>query len=64
MSSLEIAELTGKLLGHVTRDIRTMLDEIGEDAPKFGAIYSDAYGREKSCYRLIQFWRGVLHLRL
>ena len=33
MTSREIAELTGKELGHVHRDIRAMLDELKKDDP-------------------------------
>lgn len=35
MSSLEIAELTGKRHAHVLRDIRGMFDELGIE-PNFG----------------------------
>lgn len=52
MSSREIAELTGKRHDHVMRDIRKMLEALGKDAPSFGAIYQDAYGREQQEYRL------------
>lgn len=52
MSSLEIAQITGKEHGHVMRDIRTMLDELGIDESKFGAIYVDAQNRQKPCYFL------------
>jgi len=52
MSSREIAELCEKRHDHVIRDIEKMLAELGEDAPKFGAIYQDAYGRDKKEYRL------------
>lgn len=47
MSSREIADLCDKRHDHVMRDITKMLEELGEDAPKFGGIYLDAYGREK-----------------
>lgn len=52
MTSVEIAELTGKKHFHVIRDINHMLNEIEEDASKFGGIYFDAYGREKPMFRL------------
>lgn len=52
MTSREIAELTGKRHDHVMRDIRKMLEALGKDAPSFGAIYKDAYGRDQQEYRL------------
>jgi phage antirepressor YoqD-like protein len=52
MSSREIAELCEKRHDHVLRDVEKMLAELREDAPKFGAIYLDAYGREQREYRL------------
>ena len=52
MSSREIAELTGKEHFNVNRDIRNMLEELGEDTFKFEGIYLDAYNREKPCYYL------------
>jgi anti-repressor protein len=52
MSSLDIAEITGKEHGHVMRDIRSVLNEAGIDASSFGAIYLDAYNRDKPCYSL------------
>ena len=52
MSSREIAELTGKEHPNVMRDIRGMLEELGEDALRFEDIYSDAYGRGQPCFNL------------
>jgi anti-repressor protein len=54
MTTVEIAELTGKRHDHVMRDTKAMLSELYEeqDLPKFGGIYRDAYNREKPCFRL------------
>ena len=52
MSSLEIAERTGKRHDHVMRDIRTMLDELGGTGPRFGGSYKDSTGRTLPCYEL------------
>ena len=52
MTSLEIAELTGKEHGHVKRDIVNMLELLNKDASSFGYIYLDSYKREQSGYRL------------
>ena len=44
MSSREIAELTGKELGHVNRDIRAMLDSLQDD-PELEHVREDQDGR-------------------
>lgn len=52
MSSREIAELCEKEHAHVMRDIRVMLDGLGEGQSKFGSTYLDAQGKERACYLL------------
>jgi len=52
MSSIEIAELTGKRHDHVIADIRTMLDELGIQSPEFSGDYIDARNRAKPCFNL------------
>nr|WP_275415032.1 Rha family transcriptional regulator [Novacetimonas pomaceti] len=52
MSSREIAELTGKQHAHVMRDIRAMLEQVGEGQSKFGSTYLDAQGKARECYNL------------
>ncbi len=52
MTSLEIAEQTGKNHPDVLRDIRNMLDKLEIDESKFASIYLDKYLREQKCFRL------------
>ena len=54
MSSLDIAETTGKRHDHVMRDIRNMLTELhGEnDVPRFGGVYAGANGEDRPCFNL------------
>lgn len=51
MSSVEIAELTGKKHAHVMRDIRVVLEGVGGQS-NFGSTYSDAQGKSRDCYAL------------
>lgn len=52
MSSLEIAELTGKEHKHVLRDIDSLLEQ-GVDKSNFGlSSYSDSLGRNQRMYQL------------
>lgn len=52
MSSLEIAELTGKRHDHIMRDIESQLTQLNLDLPTFGGIYLDNYKREQRCFNL------------
>lgn len=52
MSSIEIAELTGKRHDHVIRDTELMFSELELDAPKFGAVYQGGNGQARKCYSL------------
>lgn len=52
MSSLEIAELTGKEHRNVLADIRKVLDEAGISAADFSAVYKNQQGRETPCFNL------------
>ena len=61
MSSLEIANLTGKRHTHVIRDIREMCESIKDDpdlvhelnihAPHFWGTYKTKQGNEYGCFR-------------
>jgi len=52
MSSLEIAELTGKRHDHVMADIRKMLDDLELQYPEFSGHYKDGRGRTQDCFYL------------
>jgi phage regulator Rha-like protein len=52
MSSREIAELTGKQHLHVMRDIRALLDDLGEGESNFGCTYLDAQGKQRPEFKL------------
>lgn len=52
LSSLEIAEKTGKRHDHVIRDIESTLEAAGIGAPRFGGTYLDSQNKERPCYYL------------
>ena len=52
MSSLEIAELTGKQHRHVKRDIEKMLSDLQLDIPKFGQVSTNEQNQQVSSYQL------------
>ncbi|MDD1150379.1 Rha family transcriptional regulator [Pseudomonas sp. TNT2022 ID357] len=52
MSSVEIADLTGKLHKNVLADIRLMLTELEIDSAEFSAQYKDSTGRFLPCFKL------------
>ncbi len=52
MTSREIADVTGKKLYHVNRDILAMLNELDLDKSKFGSIYFDNKNRQQVEYVL------------
>lgn len=63
MTSLEIAELTGKRHDHVTRDIKNMLNELFPNGglPNFGDTYIDPQNKQKyPMYRLNKHYTLVL----
>ena len=60
MSSLQIAELTGKTHSHVMRDFRTILEQ-GVSESNFGlGSYTDANNNQRPCYNLTK--KGCLIL--
>ena len=52
MSSLEIAELTGKDHKNVLNDIRRILEEVEIDRLRFESIFLDSYKRQQVCFNL------------
>lgn len=52
MSSLVIAEITGKAHKEVMRDIRATLAQVGIDERKFALYYFDRTNRRRPCYGL------------
>jgi len=52
MSSLQIAEITGKNHPDVMRDIRNTLEQAGIGLSKFASSYHNAQNKEQPCYLL------------
>lgn len=52
MSSVEIADLTGKRHDHVIRDIKSMLADLNIGAPTFGGTYRDSQNKDRPCFNL------------
>jgi phage regulator Rha-like protein len=52
MSTLEIANLTGKQHSHVLRDADKMLEELGVGASKFGSAYQTEQNKTARCLNL------------
>lgn len=52
MSSLEIAEMTGKRHADVMRDIDRELAKLGEDERRFASVYLGGNGERRPCYTL------------
>ncbi|WP_299231678.1 Rha family transcriptional regulator [uncultured Halomonas sp.] len=60
MSSREIAELTGKRHHHVVRDVRAMIDALG-DEPDLGHLREEKDARGyTSCFHLDRYYSEVL----
>lgn len=52
MTSLAIAEMTGKRHADVLRDIDRELSKLGEDERKFASVYLAGNGERRPCYAL------------
>ncbi len=52
MSTLDIAELTGKQHSHVMRDVKSMLEALQVSQSSFGRTYFDAQNKERPYYNL------------
>lgn len=60
MTSLQVAEITGKQHAHIMRDIRNLLEQ-GVNASNFGLVeYKDSKGEARPCYELTK--KGCLIL--
>lgn len=65
MTSLDLAELTGKEHKHVMRDIRNEIEELGEEVNQsiFGLVsYIDKKGESRPCYQFGK--KGAMQLAL
>lgn len=60
MDSRSIAEIAEKNHADVCRDIRKMIDELGEDESKFASVYQGGNGESRRCYILPKRHGGVL----
>jgi phage regulator Rha-like protein len=52
MTSVEVAEMTGKSHFHVLRDIKDLLSEMGVSESKFGCTYKDSQGKPRPALKL------------
>lgn len=52
MTSLEIAQLTGRPHSNVMQDIKSVLEEVGLGSLRFERAYVDEQHRERPCYHL------------
>ena len=52
MSSLQIAEITGKDHKNILGDIQRILDEAGIGALEFKLTYTDSQNKQRPCYNL------------
>lgn len=52
MSSVEIADLTGKKHQHVMRDIRAVLEGLSKSGQSYEGTYTNAQGRAQPCFNL------------
>lgn len=56
MSSLEIAERTGKTHYNVLTDISKMFQDVGDNALQFQGVYTDKKGERRPCYHLPEIY--------